>query len=123
MYSLKTARYVANPMTEQIVNYESLKKSGMSFPYAEDGLDFYDIVFKFVEGYINIYFTDDSAIHADKSIKRLWLAVRKLPNSGIPSTWNGMNKNEVIKIISHYIFHVTAVHHIVGIYHYIIISH
>ena len=92
-------------MTDSVVIYESMKKSGLSFPYAEDGIDFYEIVFKFVEEYINIYYTDDGAIQADKNIKRLWTSCRKLPNSGIPSSWNGMNKNEMTKIISHYIFH------------------
>ena len=56
-YALAHVRYTPNPLEK---HKEDLKVLGDRFPYAKDGLDFYEIVYNFVKNYIEIYYSNRS---------------------------------------------------------------
>ena len=109
-YALAHVRYTPNPLEK---HKEDLKILGDRFPYAKDGLDFYDIIYNFVQNYIKIYYPTDAELLEDKALEKMFAKVKILPNSGLPA-WKDMTRVQLIEVVTGYIFHVTGFHHVVG---------
>jgi len=89
-----------------------LKRQGMDkvdpdlFPMALDGLEYYQIVYKYVHDYVNIYYKNDGAVEHDAQIQEFWKKLTDLFPCKLPS----LSKDALIQYITQFIFTVSGWH-------------
>lgn len=95
----------------EFLNAKELSKEELlELPIAEDGLDLWAIIIKFVTTYIDLFYPDDKSIVSDVELNNYWDAFHHVyTNKPILKT-----KEDLIKHLAHCIFSVTAHHSFIG---------
>jgi hypothetical protein len=92
-------------------NSDMIKNLGETYPFGIDGIEFYQIVHKFVQRYISVYYKNNEDLLHDKDIANARNNLNMLNNSKIPQL---NSTDSVINMLTDYILYVTAIHGIVG---------
>uniref|UniRef100_A0A803KM18 Lipoxygenase n=1 Tax=Chenopodium quinoa TaxID=63459 RepID=A0A803KM18_CHEQI len=90
-----------------------LKLTIEDYPYANDGLDLWTIIKKWVADYVNHYYTDSGLVESDQELQAWWTEVRTLGHGDKKDEpwWPGLKTNEdLIQIVTTIIW-VTSGHH------------
>jgi len=107
----KVSRIKGKPMAKHA---ESLKELGdLDFPFAADGRDFYDVVYKYMLAYTKVYYHSDKELHADRDLANFWAAIRVFEDTSLPP-WESTTIEDVAAQGASFVFSVTGLHHVVG---------
>jgi len=81
------------------------------YPLAQDGMEFWNILYKYVSSYINIYWKNDQELLNDRELFIFWDVLSKsFPGPGLPS----LTLQSIAEVLTQFIFYVSAVHTQVG---------
>lgn len=103
-----------------------------TLPLYEDGIDYWNLVHALCESMVTTLFTDDAAVEGDASLKVFWDGLKtktfdqpKLKAAGIDEKYDvydyglkgekkDLSKDNLVGLLTHFIFTVTAHHEFVG---------
>jgi hypothetical protein len=80
------------------------------FPFAEDGVALYRIIESFVRDYLRLYLPSDEAVGDDVELAAWWRALASVRPDNSPLT----TLDQLVDVLSAYIFSATAMHKHVG---------
>jgi Ca2+-binding EF-hand superfamily protein len=82
------------------------------FPYGKDHEEFWKIVHKFVNAYVNVYYTSNDAVLKDTQLGPFWDALHvQEPSKPFPEL---TGKDELVDVLTTFIVFVTGIHNQVG---------
>jgi len=109
-------------LDDTFVNYkyetyaQYLKRTGMHdvdpklFPPGQDGMDYWNVVHKYVSSYLRVFYANDQALLEDVEFFTFWKAYSESFPSGLPEP----TLDSVAEVLTQFIFYVTGMHTHVG---------
>ncbi|KAF0684316.1 Aste57867_23713 [Aphanomyces stellatus] len=82
----------------------------IELPFHKDGMDYWTIVFNFVNAYVDLYYTDDANLTSDKDAVNFWTYVSTVSPSPLPD----LTKKSLKDFIAECIFLVSSMHNHLG---------
>merc|ERR1712146_747538 len=107
-YSFTSLRYSS---VDGLLKYQGLDGLGSLHSWAQDALEFSDIVRKYVTAYVELYYSDTYDVLMDEEVMKFMQQMHRVPNSNIPQV---RSRDDLVDVLSNFIILVTGVHSHVG---------
>ncbi|RHY31695.1 hypothetical protein DYB32_003251 [Aphanomyces invadans] len=82
----------------------------LTIPFHEDGLDYWNIMIKFVSSYVDLYYPDDASIQHDDDVVAFWSNLTAVSPAPLPD----LNKSNLKDFLAEGFFLVSSMHNHLG---------